>query len=164
MNRQQRRAAQFKRGQRHDRNLQDRHFDSVLSHAAWSRVYDPEKAAELMNRALLAWYKLTNGHGQPSDFDMLAEMANTAQAVVLDGHADEFVIETFERGIESLNDMRSRWQRTGLFGADAKSLQAVPDLLGAMGIVFANITPLQAASALRRSMSAHSTTWSHTHD
>jgi len=151
MNRQQRRAAQFKRGQRHDRNADDQHFDSVLNRAAWSRVYDEEKSAQLMNDARMAWHKLTTGDGCTHDFDLLAGMANTAQTVVLDGLADEFVLETFNRGIESLNSIGARFVRVGAWGADATALQNVPDLLDAMGVVFTNITPVQAVGAMRRS-------------
>jgi len=151
MNRQQRRAAQFKRGQRHDRNAQDQHFDSVLNRAAWSRIYDEEKSAQLMNDARLAWHALTHGHGCAQDFDLLAGMANTTQTIVLDGQSDEFVIETFDRGIKSLNEIGERFERTGAWGADATALQTVPDLLDAMGVVFTNITPVQAVGAMRRS-------------
>ena len=152
MNRQQRRAALFKRHQRADRNMDDRHLDTALNQLALSRVYDAEKSAALMNDARMAWHRLTHGLGQITDFDMLAEMANTAQIVVLDNEADDFVLETFERGVSSLNTMRARYDRTGQFGADATALQTVPELLAAMAIVFENITPLQAVAALRKNI------------
>lgn len=147
MNRQQRRAAQFKR-HHYDRNLGNQHLDATLNRLALNRVYDAEKSASLMNDARLCWHRLTHGDGNVEDFDTLGEMANVAQNVMLAGQADEFVIETFERGIESLNTMRTRYERTHKFGADATALQTVPDLLDAMGVIYQSITPLQATSAL----------------
>jgi hypothetical protein len=48
--------------------------------------------------------------------------------------------------------MRARFERIGKFGADAQALEHVPAVLDAIDMITANITPLQAVDALRRSM------------
>ena len=62
MNRQQRRAATFKRAQRHDRNarVEPSH---VLKPVLMSRTFDQEEAAKISVDTRLAWHRLTNGAG-----------------------------------------------------------------------------------------------------
>lgn len=148
MNRQMRRAAQYKRGQRYDRNNSAPHFDAVLNRLALARTYDEEKAAQMMNDARMSWHRLTHGDGTMTDYDMVGGMINTAYGVAMKSEADEFVMETFERGMQSMADMRARFERTGKFGADAVALVNVPELLDALNLIYANITPLQALDAL----------------
>jgi len=48
--------------------------------------------------------------------------------------------------------MRARFECMAKFGADAQALAHLPDLLDTIDTLLANITPLQAVDALRRSI------------
>jgi hypothetical protein len=152
MNRATRRASQFKRGQRWNRNDVMSQPDAALSRIKLAQTYAPDQVARLSVDARLAWYKLTNGNGSMEDFDILAGMINTTYVIAMDADADEIVQDIFDRAMESMATMRARYERIGKFGADAQALAHVPDVLDAIDTLLANITPLQAVSALRRSM------------
>ncbi len=152
MNRSQRRASQFKRGQRWDRNAVLSQPAAALNSIRLAQPYTPDDAARLSVDARLAWHKLTNGSGTMEDFDILAGMINTTYVIAMDANADEIVQDIFDRAMESMATMRARFERIGKFGADAQALAHVPDVLDAIDTLLANITPLQAVDALRRSM------------
>jgi hypothetical protein len=152
MNREQRRSAQFKRGQQWDRNDVLSHPAASMNRIRLAQIYSPEDAARLSVDARLAWYKLTNGSGTMGDFDVLAGMVNTSFVIAMDSDADEIVQDIFDRAMGSLAAMRARFERIGKFGADAQALEHVPAVLDAIDMITANITPLQAVDALKRSM------------
>jgi hypothetical protein len=152
MNRATRRASQFKRGQRWNRNDVLAQPDAALSRIKLAQTYAPDQSARLSVDARLAWYKLTNGSGTMEDFDILAGMINTTYVIAMDANADEIVQDIFDRAMGSMATMRARFERIGKFGADAQALAHVPDVLDAIDTLLANITPLQAVDALRRSM------------
>ena len=152
MNRAQRRNSQFKRGQRWNRNDVLSQPDAALSRIRLAQTYAPDQVARLSVDARLAWYKLTNGGGTMEDFDVLAGMINTTYVIAMDANADEMVQDIFDRAMDSMATMRARYERIGKFGADAQALAHVPDVLDAIDTLLANITPLQAVDALRRSM------------
>jgi hypothetical protein len=152
MNRAQRRNSQFKRGQQWDRNDVLAQPDSALSRIKLAQTYAPDQVARLSVEARLAWYKLTNGIGATDDFDVMAEMINTAQVIAIGAGADEIVQDIFDRAIGSMHAMRARYERIGKFGADAQALAHVPNVLDAIDTLLPNITPLQAVAALSRSI------------
>lgn len=152
MNRSQRRASQFKRGQRWDRNAVLSQPAAALNRIRLAQPYTPDDAARLSVDARLAWHKLTNGLGTMSDFDVLAGMINTTYVIAMDSDADEIVQDIFDRAMLSMAGIRARYERIGKFGADAHALEHVPAVLDAIDQLLANITPLQAVDALQRSM------------
>jgi hypothetical protein len=152
MNREQRRNSQFKRGQRWNRNDVLSHPAASMNRIRLAQTYSPEDAARLSVDARMAWYKLTNGSGTKGDFDVLAGMVNTSFVIAMDSDADEIVQDIFDRAMGSLAQMRARFERIGKFGADAQALERVPAVLDAIDMITANITPLQAVDALKRSM------------
>lgn len=127
MNRQQRRAAQFKRKQR-DRNRMIEP-SAVLAPIVESVTYSPEQAAELANIVRMAWHRLTNGEGDKDDWDVLATTSNSV--MVIAESLDELAVELAERAQAAILAMRSRWERTGRWGADAQALADVPPMLDA---------------------------------
>ena len=152
MNRQERRAAQFKRGQRWDRNDVLSHPAASMNRIRLAQTYTPDDAARLSVDARLSWHKLTHGTGTVHDFDVLAGMVNTSYVIAMDSQADEIVQDIFDRAMDCLAMMRARFERIGKFGADAQALEHVPAVLDAIDTITANITPPQAVDALKRSM------------
>lgn len=152
MNRAQRRASQYKRGQRWNRNDVLSQPAAALNRIRLAQTYTPDDAARLSVDARMSWYKLTNGMGTIADFDVLAGMINTTYVIAMDSEADEIVQDIFDRAMLSMADMRARYERIGKFGADAHALEQVPAVLDAIDQLLANITPLQAVDALQRSM------------
>jgi hypothetical protein len=152
MNRAQRRDSQFKRSQRWNRNDVLAQPDAALSRIKLAQTYAPDQSARLSVESRLAWYKLTNGSGTMEDFDILAGMINTIYVIAMDANADEIVQDIFNRAMDPMATMRARFERIGKFGADAQALEHVPAVLDAIDMITANITPLQAVDALKRSM------------
>ena len=128
MNRQQRRAAQFKRGQRYDRNRMIEP-SAVLAPIVESVTYSPEQAAELTNIARMAWHRLTHGEGDKDDWDVLATTSNSV--MVIAESLDALAVELAERAQAAILAMRHRWERSGRWGADAQALSDVPPMLDA---------------------------------
>jgi len=152
MNRETRRAAQFKRGQKWNRNEVMAQPDAAMNRIRLAQTYSAENAARLSVDARMAWHQLTSGNGTMDDFDILAGMINTAYVIAMDFKADEIVQDIFDRGMDAMATIHDRHERIGKFGADAQALAHVPELLDAMDTLLANITPLQAIDALKRSM------------
>lgn len=125
MNRAQRRAAAFKRSSRWDRN--DVEPSQVLRPILISRTFDEHEAASLSNETRMAWHRLTHGDGSESDFDLLANSSNVA--LVRAETLGEMAVETVLRAQAAIVGMRSRYERTGRFGADADALRDVPPML-----------------------------------
>lgn len=125
MNRAQRRAAAFKRGQRWDRNQVEP--SSALKPILMCRQFDEHEAATLSNETRMAWHRLTHGDGNQGDFDLLANSSNVA--LVRAEALGELAIETVQRAQAAIVAMKERYQRTGRFGADAAALQDVPLML-----------------------------------
>lgn len=152
MNRSQRRASQFKRGQQWNRNDVLSQPAAALNRIRLAQTYTPDDAARLSVDARLAWHKLTNGMGTIQDFDVLAGMINTTYVIAMDSDADEIVQDIFDRAMDCMAMMRARYERIGKFGADAAALEHVPAVLDAIDQLLANITPMMAVDALKRSM------------
>lgn len=149
MNRAQRRAAQFKRGQRHDRNaMVEPSF--VLAPVLWSRQFDQEEAAKLGNEVRLAWHHLTHGSGAERHFDTVAAALNTA--AVMAAEIDALLLDVIDRAQHAMATMQARYRRLGRFGADAAALATVPEALDAYDEMLRNATPLQMTAALKTSM------------
>ena len=126
MNRQQRRAATFKRAQRYDRNarVEPSH---VLKPVLMSRTFDQEEAAKISVDTRLAWHRLITGDGTEPDFDLLANSSNVA--LVLAEPLGELAVETVLKAQDAIRAMQARYHRTGRFGADAAALSDVPPML-----------------------------------
>ena len=152
MNRSERRANQFKRPQRWDRNRLAAHPAAAFNAVRMSQTYTPDDAARLCVGGRMAWYKLTNGMGSMDDFDVLAGMINTTYVLAMGSDADDIVREIFDRAMDCMAQMRARYERIGRFGADAQALEHVPVVLDAIDTIMSNITPRQAVDALEKSM------------
>lgn len=125
MNRQTRRASQFKRAQRWDRNAVEP--SHVLKPVLMSRTFDENEAAKISVDTRLAWHRLTHGEGSEPDFDLLANSSNVA--LVLAEPLGELAVETVLRAQAAIESLRDRYLRTGRWGADAAALADVPPML-----------------------------------
>lgn len=149
MNRQQRRAATFKRAQRYDRNAQVEP-SSVLRPILMCRTFDEDEAATLSNETRMAWHRLTHGDGSQDDFDLLVNSSNVA--LVRAETLGELAVETVLRAQAAIVAMKDRYQRTGRFGADAAALQDVPDMLDLYDQIVAPGSPQVMTDALRETI------------
>lgn len=149
MNREQRRAAKFKRAAR-NRNFERSSPTGGMGVITLAQTYSDEEFRRLSNNARLPWYKLCNGLGTQEDFDMLTTCLNVAAIIAKD--IDDLVLEVIDRGMNALAAMKSRFLRTGRFGADAEALQVMPDALDVHDEIIRNSTPLQTVTALRTAM------------
>lgn len=149
MNREQRRAAKFKRAER-NRNIINSASTGGLGLIKLTQTYSEDEYRRLSAGTRLAWYKLSNGMGTQDDFDMMATSLNVAAVMARD--IDELVLDAVEQGMASLVDMKARHTRTGRFGVDAKALQTVPHALNVYDEILKHSTPLQTSAALRTSM------------
>ncbi len=148
-NRAQRRAAQFQRNRRPDRNAAvEPSF--VLTPLLWSRPFDAEEAARLGNEVLLAWYHLTGGNGTQDRFDTLAVALNTG--AIMAAGIDHGLLELFERAQHAAAAMQERYRRLGRFGAHAQALAHIPPALDAYDELLRHATPRQMADALKVAM------------
>lgn len=151
MNRAQRRASQFKRGQRTDRN----HLaepSSVLTPLLWSTQFTGEEVGTLSTEVRLAWHHLTHGNGTRLHFDVLANAMNTCLVrceAIGNGEAAE---EVARRAQTALVAMQARYQRLGKFGADAQTLQDVPYALDLYDELLRSSTPLQMTAATKEAL------------
>lgn len=150
MNRAERRAAQFKRAQRWDRNKDLAHHDAILNRLALARTYDVEDFSRISVEARMCWHRLSTGEGTENDFDDLAHFMN-ACSVAARG-IDELLYETMLRGQLSMVRMQKRYERIQRFGPDAQALADIPMALDVMDEITRNSTPLQMVSATRESM------------
>ena len=146
MNRAQRRAAAFKRGQRWDRNARVEP-SAVLSPIVESVTYSPEQAAELTNIARMAWHRLTNGNGSRDDWDVLATTSNSV--MVIAESLDALAVELAERSQAAILAMRRRYERTGRWGADAQALADVPPMLDAYHAIVSESSCNQMRASVR---------------
>jgi len=123
LNRQQRRALAHKRPERRPRI----NPAAALNPVTLCQQFTGEEAASLGNEARLAWYRLTSGDGQQSDFDMVANCSNITlvQSEEIGAEAVEIVLQAQT----SILEMKARYERTGAFGADAAALATVPGML-----------------------------------
>lgn len=149
MNREQRRAAKFKRAVR-NRNFERSAPTGGLGIITLAQTYSDEEFLRLSNNARLPWYKLCNGLGDQEDFDMLATSLNVAAILAKD--IDDLVLEVIDRGMNAMASMKSRFLRTGRFGADAQALQDMPDALDVHDEIIKNSSPMQTVAALRTAM------------
>ena len=124
MNREQRRAAAFKRTQR-DRNAVEP--SAVLRPILLCRQFDAEEASILAVECRMAWHKLTSGDGTQDDFDLLANSSNVA--LIRAEEIDALAVEVVLRAQAAIIAMKERYLRVGKFGADAVALADVPPML-----------------------------------
>lgn len=151
MNRAQRRASQFKRGLRTDRNAMAEP-SSVLTPLIWSTVFTTEEVGTLSSEVRLAWHHLTHGSGTQQHFQMLAMAMNTCLVrceAIGNGEAAE---EVARRAQAALVAMQARHRRTGRFGPDAQALQDVPYALDLYDELLRNSTPLQMHDATKEAL------------
>lgn len=145
MNRQQRRAATFKRAQRWDRNarIEPSH---VLKPILMCRTFDADEAATISVDVRMAWHRLTHGDGTEADFDLLANSSNVA--LVRAETLGELAVETVLRAQAAIVAMKERYVRTGRFGADAAALADVPPMLDFYDDLIAHGSPQIMTDAL----------------
>lgn len=151
MNRQTRRASQFKRSQRYDRNRVEP--SAVLKPVIMSRTFDADEAAKISVDTRMAWHRLTHGEGTESDFDLVANTSNIA--LVRAEALGELAVETVLRAQASILQMHDRYRRTRRFGADDQALQTVPEMLDFYDQILEHSSPqmmLQALDATVRRM------------
>lgn len=160
MNRQTRRASQFKRAQRWDRNAVEP--SHVLKPVLMSRTFDENEAAKISVDTRLAWHRLTHGEGSEPDFDLLANSSNVA-LVLAEGlqwkpelmtrqefeAKRELAIETVLRAQTAIEAMRDRYLRAGRWGADAAALADVPPMLDFYDDLLAHGSPRVMLDALK---------------
>lgn len=146
MNREQRRAAKFKRGQRWDRNQAMANPSAGLTRINLIKPYSADDFARLSKQARLAWYKLSNGQGTQQDYDMLGGNLNCVSVIV--DKVDPMQHELLLRAMEGLARMRDRYDRLGRFGADADLLGSMPVALDIMDDVLSQATPKTMLQAL----------------
>ena len=146
MNREQRRAARFKR-QRWDRNQVDP--TAALRPVIHSTPFTTEEAARLSTEARIGWHHLCNGAGTEQHFDTVAEHLNTARIVAED--IDVIVADAIASAQLAMLAMQERYRRLGRFGPDAAALASVPEALDIYDQMLANLTPLQMTNALATS-------------
>lgn len=127
MNRAQRRAAAFQRGQRWDRNAIKSVTTAALEPILYHRQYNDEQASEITNLIRMAWYRLTTGDGTQADFDTVASASN--QTLVRAKGIGALAVKVALRAQDALVAMKQRYQRIGKFGADAAALADVPPML-----------------------------------
>ena len=149
MNREQRRAAKFKRANR-NRNDTRSAPTGGLGIIPLAQQYSDDEFRRLSINARLAWHKLSNGLGTQDDFDMLAACLNVAAVMAAD--IDELVLDVLDRGMTTLVAMKERYTRLGRFGADAEALQAMPHALDVHDEIIKHSTPMQTVTALRTAM------------
>lgn len=126
MNREQRRAAKFKHGQRWDRNAVADPL-AVLRPISICTPFTSDEAASLSVETRAAWHRLTNGAGSEPDFDLVGNSCNVA--LVQAERIDELVVDVVLRAQDALNGIKARYLRTGRWGADATALADVPPML-----------------------------------
>ena len=149
MNREQRRAAKFKRANR-DRNRTQSAPTGGLGIIPLAQQYSDDEFRRLSVHARLAWQKLANGLGTQDDFEMLATCLNVAAVMAAD--IDDLVLDVLDRGMTAMVNMKERYMRLGRFGADAQALQAIPHALDVHDEIIKNSTPMQTVAALRTAM------------
>jgi len=149
LNRAERRAAKFKRPHV-DRNRVNPH--AVLAPVQRSRDFDDEEAAQLSNEVRLAWYKLTNGMGTTDDFDMVSNALNVAVIRAGQIKNGDPAVQLVSEAMQSLLEMRARFERTERFGADAHAMQTMPPALDFYDELLRLSTPMQMTAALKESL------------
>jgi hypothetical protein len=147
MNREQRRASQFKRTHR-DRNAAVEP-SATLRPILYSRPFDEQESAQLSTEARLAWHHLTHGSGTEPHFDTLAQHLNVCR--VMAEKVDPLPASIATRAQLAMQAMKERYQRLGIFGADAEALATVPEALDLYDQFLALSTPLQMTQALHTS-------------
>ncbi len=146
MNRQTRRASQFKRAARWDRNARIEP-SAVLSPILYSRTFTEDEAAKISVDTRMAWYRLTHGEGSEPDFDLLANSSNVA--LVLAEPLGELPVETVLRAQAAIEAIRDRYLRTGRWGADAAALSDVPPMLDFYDQLLKHGSPRTMVDALK---------------
>ena len=123
LNRQQRRALAHRRPEKRERI----NPASALNPIVLCQQFTPDEASILSNETRLAWYRLTHGDGTQPDFDMVANCSNIA--LVQSEEIGREAVEAVLRAQASIVEMKARYGRTGVFGADAVALATVPAML-----------------------------------
>ena len=123
LNRQQRRELAHRRPEKRARL----NPAAALNPITLCQQFTGDEAASLSNETRLAWYRLTNGDGSQSDFDLVANCSNITlvQSEEIGAEAVEIVLQSQA----SIIEMKARYERTGAFGADAVALATVPAML-----------------------------------
>ena len=146
MNREQRRAAKYKRGQRWDRNQVMSKPEAAMTAIKLRKEYSADDFARLSRQARLAWYKLSNGMGTQDDYDMLGGNLNCVSVIV--EQVDPMQHSLVLRAMQGMVRMRDRYERLGKFGADADLLQDMPVALDITDDVLSQATPETMLKAL----------------
>lgn len=147
MNRAQRRAAQHKRDQRSRTPGRWRAgLTSSLATIARTQPMAPEDIASASNEVRMAWHRITQGDGTPSDFDRLADAMN--MAAILSEPIGADALEAAERAQVALLAMQARYHRLGRLGPDADALRELPVGLDLYDQLLTLCSPLQLAAAL----------------
>lgn len=149
LNRAERRAAKFRRPQV-DRNQVNPH--AVLAPVQRSRDFDDQEAAQLSNEVRMAWYRLTNGMGTTDDFDTVSNAMNVAVIRSEQIQHGDPAVQMVRDAMQSLLEMRARFERTELFGADAQAMQTMPPALDFYDDLLRLSTPMQMTVALKESL------------
>lgn len=150
MNREQRRAARFKRRAQWSRDQAFAEPATALNRITLAQTYTAHDFARLSNDARLSWHRLASGYGTDTDFQTLGGMLNVASIIA--ERIDPLVLDAIERGQIALATMQARHARLGRWGTDAQGLQHMPDALDVLDEIIRNSTPLQMTAALREAI------------
>ncbi len=146
MNRAQRRAAQYQRGQ------QNRRGDPSAIYRVMNRL-QPFTDDELRTLALpvrVAFESLRAGRGTEGDFHTLAAAINTA--LMRSESIDPLCEQTCITAQAALMRVLDRHQRTGLWGLDGLALQDIPLAIDLHEQLLQLSTPLQMQQAMQETL------------
>ena len=113
------------------------------------RTFSAEEAAELVNKARLAWHHLTHGNGTLMHFDTLANALNAT--LILSEPIGQAAVDAAIRAQCAMVEMQKRYHRVGSFGADATALADVPPGLDLYEQLMGFSNPLQLVQAVCKS-------------
>ena len=149
MNREQRRAAKFKRGQQWDRNAAADPLASMRQISICS-PFPPEEVASESVSMRMAWHRLTHGDGTTPDMELIANCCNVA--LVHAERIDDLVVDLVMRADAAIKAMDARYMRTGRWGADAAALSDVPPMLDLYDQLLELGTPATMVGAFNESI------------
>ena len=154
MNRDQRRASKFKRGQywltdpqAHSalRDLRKAQAAAVLSPVVISHTITQEEALNLRLHIEQAWESLRTFTGTPTDWGLLADSIN--DATVRAESISELLAPPLERAAAAMERMRDRHKAGRALGPDADALQCIPEAIAIFDGILLNSSPKQMMDA-----------------
>lgn len=144
MNREQRRAAKHKRGQKFDRN--EAHRDSCMALTPLlSRPYSEKDIASLGVTLRMSWQAIIDGRGTDLDFANVATANNVCAVLAQEyGESDKLMCANAAAALEL---MRDRKKRLGKLGVCAHTLKAITPMVDFHDWLIKNSTVIEMVEA-----------------